>query len=377
MKKRLFMIVAVVLALSLALAACGGGGSSTPPDQPATPEPSAPSGSEPAAEAPLEVIELTMMNHEGPASVTAIMLDIWCDAIAEASGGSLIITPFHGSLGGPRDTYNMVVDGSVDIGFGLASFYPGMFPASDVIALPFLGAQNALQGGHAMQELYDTTDFLKPEYSDVHVILATTNTVAPLITVDKKVEKIEDLRGYNIRTIGGPITEFMKLAGANPMTIDLGEIYTSLEKGVINAVSAVGWEATEATKIYELGNYFLDYEMQVNPTFIIMNQAKYDSLPAAHKAILDEFSGHKAIDVQGDGREQSRQRMYDAIRDQGGEVYQLEPAEYERFKEVGSEASAIWREQVEAVGIDADALEAKCAELFAKYAQEYKYDYVF
>ena len=378
MKKKLFIVLAVIMALSLALAACGGG-TEPAPAEPADPAP-APAEPAPAPEPtapaePVETVTLTLMNHETPLSTTALMLDRWIAAVEEASGGTIKIEAHHGDMGGPRDTYNFVVDGAADIGFGLPSFYPGQFPATDVIALPFLGAKNSMQAGHTNVEMYETTPELQAEWTDVKMICMYTNTVAPLITKDKKIEKLEDLKGYNIRTIGGPVTEFMKLAGANPMTVDLGQIYPDFENNVLNAVTAVGWEAVEATKIYELGTYFLDYEMQVNPTFIIMNKAKYESLSDEHKAIIDGLGGHAAVDIQGEMREEARQKVYDEVNAAGGEVYTLSDSEKERFRELGSEASAAWRDQVNATGVDAEALEAKCAGLFEKYAAQYPYTF--
>jgi len=369
MKKRSFIIIAFIIAFTMVLAACGGGMNEPPP----APEPEpAPAPTEPAAPAPEpvgEVIELTLMQHEGPQSPTARQLDSWCEAVNIASNGQLVVTPFHGSLGGPRDTYNMVIDGSVDIGWGLPSFYPGVFPATDVIALPFIGAQSAMQAGHAMVELYETTDYLKPEWEDVHVIMLHTNMVAPLITKDLKIEKLEDLKGLNIRTIGGPVTEWAKLVGMNPMTIDLGEIYASMEKGVINAITSAGWEVVAANNFYELGDYFLDFEMQVNPCFFVMNKAKWDSLPDNIKAVIDDYSGHKAMDTFGPEREKARAAVAEIINERGGLIYGLSDEEKARFAEVGDQASDIWRDMVSATGIDADALRDKAIEMMAKYAE--------
>ena len=370
MKKRSF-IIAIIIAFTMVLAACGGGMT----EPPATPDPGPETvPEEPAAPTPTpdpvgEVIELTLMQHEGPNSPTARQIDSWCEAVNVASGGQLVVTPFHGSLGGPRDTYNMVIDGSVDIGWGLPSFYPGVFPATDAIALPFIGAQSAMQAGHAMVELYETTDYLKAEWSDVHVIMLHTNMVAPLITKDLKIEKIEDLKGLNIRTIGGPVTEWAKLVGMNPMTIDLGEIYASMEKGVINAITSTGWEVVLANNFYELGDYFLDFEMQVNPTFFVMNQAKWDSLPDNIKAVIDEYSGHKAMDTFGPEREKARAAVAEIIDERGGLIYGLSDEQKAIFAEYGDKASDIWRDQVNATGIDADALRDKAIEMMAKYAE--------
>lgn len=372
MKKRMLMVLAVVMALSVILAACGGGMTEPPAPEPepapetAAPEPEPAPAPEPAG----EVVELTLMNHEGPNSPTARQIDDWCAAVLEASGGRLVVTPFHGSLGGPRDTYNMVLDGSVDIGWGLPSFYPGVFPATDAIALPFIGAKNAMQAGHAMVELYETTDFIKPEWTDVHVIMLHTNIVAPLITKDLKIEKIEDLKGLNIRTIGGPVTEWAKIVGANPMTIDLGEIYTSMEKGVIDAITSTGWEVVLANNFYELGDYFLDFEMQVNPCFLVMNQNSWEALPDDLKAVIDEYSGHKAMDTFGPKREEARATVNQMILDRGGEIYTLNDEQKAKFAEAGDQASDVWRDQVNATGVDANALRDKAIELMAKYADE-------
>ena len=380
MKRRLSIVIAVILVLSLALAACGGKQAPAPaaPAEPAAPaDPATPAPAE-----PLEVIELTLMNHEGPNSVTAAMLDKWCAAVLEESGGALIVTPFHGSLGGPRDTYNMVMDGSVDIGFGLPTFYPGVFPATEVIGLPFIGAQNSMQAGHAMQELWDTTDVIRNEWNDVHSILQCTNTLSPLFTRDKKIMSVNDLKGMNIRTVGAPVTEWAKIVGANPMPVDLGEVYTSFEKGVINAITSVGWEAVESTSVWELGKYFLDFEMQVNPTFIVMNLDSWNRLPDTHKAFLDACSGHNAIEIMGDDREVSRARVAGKIRDKSPDnlIYRLDdldPAEVQKFKDAGYKARDVWRGQVDALGagIDTKALEEAATALMEKWVKEYYYEF--
>jgi len=366
MKKQLVIVVAVLLAFTLTLAACGGSApAATPePEAPAA-EPSAPAETAPPAST--EVFEFNLQNHDSPVGATAQFLDAWAEAIKDASDGRIIIHNFHGgSLGGPRDSYNMVADGTVDIAWGLPSFTPGLFPGTDAIALPFIGVKSSLQASYALWELYDSSDYLKPEWSDVHMILLHTNCDAPLLS-NKKIEKAEDIRGMNLRINGGPPTEWAKIAGANPMNIGIGDVYAAMEKGAVDGVTSTGWDVVSAFKFYEQADYFLDYAIHVNPYFLVMNKASYNKLPADLQAIMDEYSGYGALEIVGSRWGDVKADVLEAIKANGGDIYKLADAEQAKFDAFGVQAREIWMDEISGQGIDAEGLVAKTLELLDKY----------
>ena len=368
MKKRLFIVLAVMLALTMTLAACGGGIETPPEPAPAPPveTPTAPAEPDPTPPASTETFEFNLQNHDSPVGATAQFLDAWAEAIKEASGGRIIINNFHGgSLGGPRDSYNMVADGTVDIAWGLPSFTPGLFPGTDAIALPFIGVKTSLQASYALWELYDTTEYLKPEWSDVHMILLHTNCDAPLLS-NKKIESADDLRGMNLRINGGPPTEWAKLVGANPMNIGIGDVYAAMEKGAVDGVTSTGWDVVAAFKFYEQADYFLDYAIHVNPYFLVMNKGSYDKLPDDLKAIMDDFSGYGALEVVGSRWADVKAAVFGSIEETGGTIYKLDPAEQAKLDDFGVQAREIWMEELNGLGIDAEGLVAKTLELLEK-----------
>ena len=314
-----------------------------------------------------EVYEFNLQNHDSPTGATAQFLDAWAEEISEASDGRIKITNFHGgSLGGPKDTYNMVVDGTVDIGWGLPSFYPGIFPATDAIALPFIGVETSLQASYALWDLFDSTEHLKDEWSNVKVLLLHTNCDAPLIT-DKKLESINDLRGMNLRVNGGPPTEWAKLADANPMNIGIGDVYSSMEKGVINGVTSTGWDVVNAFKFYEQADYFLDYSIHVNPYFLVMNNASYEKLPDDLKTIMDKYTGYGALEIVGSRWADVKEDVFKKIDAAGGEIYTLPAQEHEKFVELGVRARETWMNELKNKGIDSQGLVDKTMELLDKY----------
>lgn len=375
MKFRLVVLFSLVLALALALSACGGGietptttagadttattaASGSSDSSATTASTAAPSG---------EVFEFNLQNHDSPTGATAQFLDAWAAAIKEASNGRIIINNFHGgSLGGPKDSYNMVLDGTVDIAWGLPSFSPGLFPATDAIALPFIGVKTSLQASYALWELYDTTDYLKPEWSKVKVLLLHTNCDAPLIT-DKKITSVNDLKGMNMRINAGPPTEWAKLVGANPMNIGIGDVYAAMEKGVVDGVTSTGWDVVNAFKFYEQGDFFLDYAIHVNPYFLVMNTNSYNKLPDDLKAIMDQFSGYGALEIVGSRWADVKADVLNKINEAGKELYTLPAEEMAKFEDLGAQAREVWMADLKGKGIDADGLVAKTMELLDKH----------
>ena len=75
---------------------------------------------------------------------------------------------------------------------------------------------------------------IQDEFKDVKVLLFYTSEPYTLITRNKPVKSIEDIKGMKIRMTGGPPTDMMKLLGGVPMLIPMPDSYISLQKGVID-----------------------------------------------------------------------------------------------------------------------------------------------
>jgi len=314
------------------------------------------------------VFEFNLSSHDSPVGTTGQFLDAWSEAVNEASGGRIVIHNFHGgSLATMPQTLGMVLDGAIDLGWGLASFYPGVFPATDAIALPFIGLESPVQATHALWELYETTDWLKGEWTDAKVIVLHTNADTPLIS-QRKLNSAADLRGMNLRTNAGPATEWARLAGAEPVNLPIGEVYQALERGVIDGATSTGWDAVNSFRFYEQGDYFLDYALHVSPFFLIMNWDSYNRLPDDLKAIIDAHSGYGAIDIIDTRWADVKASVREIITDRGGEIYNLPPAEHARLVGFAEQAREMWKDSVRDAVDDVDGLVEKAMELMEKHS---------
>jgi len=95
--------------------------------------------------------------------------------------------------------------------------------------------------------------------------------------LNKKIAKVEDLKGLNIR-VQPLYIPFIEALGAAPLTIAAPDMYTALERGTVDGVmwpqaGITGFALEEVVK-YEI----LPGVMQVEP-LIVMNLDKWNSLP--------------------------------------------------------------------------------------------------
>ncbi len=103
----------------------------------------------------------------------------------------------------------------------------------------------------------------------------------------KPIESLDDMQGLKMRIpgLGGEV--FAKL-GVNPILLPAGEIYTSLERGVIDATEWVGPALDIKMGFYKVAPYY--YSGWHEPGSILeltFNKSFWEKLGSEHKAILE------------------------------------------------------------------------------------------
>jgi len=145
----------------------------------------------------------------------------------------------------------------------------------------------------------------------------------------------------------------------------------ALSKGVIDG-AMIPWEVAPAVKLQEVTKYHLDTAPGVpktsNSIFVIaMNQAKYDSLPADLKAVIDANSGielSKHIGKVFDGTTEGGKKL---ARDAGGVFDTLSPAEYDRWVKATEPVAREWVGEINAKGANGQALLDDAKAMLKKY----------
>jgi TRAP-type C4-dicarboxylate transport system substrate-binding protein len=296
------------------------------------------------------------------------VLKPWGERIEKASGGRLVIQHFDSmALGGtPPQLIDQARDGVADIVVTLTGYTPGRFPRTEVLELPFM-MTSPVATSKAFWTLV-AEDWQSNEYKDVKLIGAWVHGPG-VIHTSKGVKKLEDMKGKKLRGPTRVINDLLKEMGATPVGMPLPAVAEALSKGVVDG-TVIPWEVTPAIKLAELVKKHTEFggkESFYTATIVMaMNKAKYDSLPADLKTILDAESGLKlsgeAADLMLKGDVPARKIATDA----GNEITTLDETEVARWKAAAKPVVDRWVEDMKGRDVDGAALIEKARSLIAK-----------
>lgn len=310
-----------------------------------------------------DTIELKM-SHFLPSTypVQRDFLEPWARELEARTNGrvKVQIFPAGSSFGHVAKQMDQVRAGVVDIAHGLTGIPRGRLPRTSIIDLPFL-VQTSDAASRTLWKLYPK--YLKSEYPGVKVLALHAHNAGLIHTRDKKVTSIDDLKGLRLRTPSLAISMMLEELGASPVGMPPTQVYENLEKGVIDG-TVFPWDAVNGFKLYEPLNYHLDARAYTTSFFFVMNERKYNALPADIRQVIDEMSGEALVNKFGDWWNQWDQPGLDAAMKKGNEVSKLT-----------AEQRTQWRERlapaIERYLVDLEKKGIKDAREIYRKAQEY------
>lgn len=245
-----------------------------------------------------EVVVLRMSHFmPAPSAMNMQVFEPWAKKIEKESNGRIKIENFSGStLSKASETYDAAVSGKVDIGIQLQGYSSGRFPLSQIAELPGMSS-SASQMSCLMQTLYDDGT-ISSEYKDSHV-LALYGLGPGVLHSSKLIATPEDMRGLRIRRPSAVAGDIIESMGAAPVGLPATDIYTSLQRGVIDGLS-LPWDGVPVFRVNELVKNHTNIPLYSSSFVMNMNQEKYDSLPADLKKVIDDNSGMVFAKMVGD-----------------------------------------------------------------------------
>lgn len=170
-----------------------------------------------------------------------VVADEWIKRIEAATDGRVKIRQVAGgTLLKPENMVEGIRGRVADIGSTVVSFFPGQLPISATLAGTVdinYGNKLDLKGVTAItRRLIEEFEPMSDEYKKLglHPIYYVP-TPAYAIISNKPIQKLDDFKGIKTRAFGTAIPRLLNAAGAVPVALAFGEIYTSLQTGVVDA----------------------------------------------------------------------------------------------------------------------------------------------
>ncbi|WP_306048055.1 TRAP transporter substrate-binding protein [Oceaniradius stylonematis] len=221
----------------------------------------------------------------------------WAESVSEKTGGRLAIEllPVE-SIVAHNETQDAIAAGILDGHVTDTSYFAGKDPAFGLIANP-VGAWSA------PQEMFDfmsdgggkelMNELLEPY--GLRFIGATTPGLEAFVS-KVPLTGVDDLQGLKMRAPEGLVQQVFAAAGAAPVNLPGSEVFTSLDKGVIDAADYSVFSTNQAQGIHDVAPNPVYPGFHSMPLVeISMNKAKWDALPEDMQAALEESVAEFAL----------------------------------------------------------------------------------
>ena len=294
----------------------------------------------------------------------------WCDKVNKESGGKLKCQIYPAmQLGGtPPQLFDQMRDGVSDITWTVPTYQAGRFIKSEVFELPFM-VNTAEKASPALWDYVQKNSL--DEFKGSKVIFMHLHDGAQLQFGSKAVKSLEDLKGLKIRAATRLNGKMLEALGAIPVQMPVPAAPEAVAKGVVDGVS-LPWEVMTPYKMQEITKFHTETAPGLakisNTIFVFaMNQAKYDSLPADLKKVIDNNSGRDVSTWAGKAMDATTAPSRKIAQDRNNTFITISADEYKRWQKATENVDDDWIKEANGRGANGKALLEDAKALLKKY----------
>ena len=278
--------------------------------------------------------------------------EAWAERVGELSEGRIEITVVPvGTVVAHNETLEAVGAGILQGHITDPSYFSGKDPAFAMLG-NLVGAWSAPEqmfdymenggGKELFNELVNPygLQFLGASATGVEAFLST-----------KPIHGVDDLKGIKMRAPEGMVQEVFAAAGASPVNLPGSEVYTALEKGVIDAADYTVFSTNHAQGMHEFAKYPLYPGFHSMPVIeVSVNKEIYDGLPEDLQTLLNDSVSVFAEDMITQLDEQNEVAVAEAQADPEITVIDWSDEERAKFRSIAKSQWANWAERSEMAG---------------------------
>lgn len=298
------------------------------------------------------------------------MIEPWCAKIARESGNRLKcqIYPSMQLGGSPPQLFDQVKDGVADIVWTLPGYQAGRFLATEVFELPFMVAS----AEKASKALWDyAAKNARDEYRGVKPLIFHVIPGTELHTTKQQIKVMADFKGMKLRAPNRMATKLVAALGATPVPMPVPQVPEALAKGVIDG-TVLPWEVIPSLKIQEIAKFHTETPagtpfIATSAFLFAMNPAKYESLPADLKKVIDNNAGATLSQATGKTWDGSQAAGRQAAKDRGNTFYTIPSSELDNWVKAAAPLYDDFTADMDKKGLPGKAMLQDARDLLVKY----------
>jgi TRAP-type transport system periplasmic protein len=288
------------------------------------------------------------LSHSMSPGATAlhVLADAFRELAEAATGGAVEVRVFpSGTLGQEREVVQQLQEGLVDFMVSGTAIWGSVAPKVQVFDFPFLWRDwdhvHAVVDGPVGRE---AADYMESALGVRPLAWGDSFGFRQVVTRSREVREPRELAGLKLRTIQSPIyVKAVELMGATPTPMAFGEVYTSLQTGVID-----GYEHDASTtlqqRFFEVARFMTRTRHIAGVLGLWASAAGWQRLPAALRPKL-EAAALEAARHQRERVEPEDRTSTERLAAQGMTIREIDRAGF-----LGA-AEALWRSEARALDV--------------------------
>jgi len=311
-------------------------------------------------------------NEPGPnKGVRAEAVNFIAEQIAERTNGEVRVEQ---NWGGALFKTNAALE-SLSTGVGDMGVIIGAYAASEFPELQMAGLQlkpaNPWVMMQAVYELFTTNEQLKARMDELNLEYISTFSLSPgiLACSGEGIRSLDDVPGTKFAHTGASTDIFGELGG-NLVAMPIYDVYQGMETGLVECSVTYAYYAV-ASKLNELVDTITDTRfasLASLGTFI--NKDTFDMLSPEQQEIIRQV-GRDTMDFYGERLVKADIAAMETLStgEDKVEFVELTEAEYAKMDEMAQPSIQKWKADMDAVGMDGDALIAEFLGLVEKWTK--------
>ena len=197
-------------------------------------------------------------------------------------------------IAGP-DSLRLIEDVTLDSAQIYSGYVGGDFPIMDMSNLWGLFANQ--------QDQLDVIDAIQPKMAEVTaenggIQIAYMMTAHNYIFAKPAVSGLDDLQGLKVGSHSTALSDLLPGMGADPQFIAFADVYTALERGVIDGAISRG-SCGHGLRWYEVSDYLVGPIVSVGHSWFAVNSGRWNQMPKdLQNIVLEEGARHAYLNRQ-------------------------------------------------------------------------------
>lgn len=273
------------------------------------------------------------------------------DSLREKSDNKIRMQYFRGGELVSSDQFVEAVGrGTIDIAYGVGSYWPGQVEVGNIEA----GLPGAWTTADEAREVFKKLDPIIAEaYEEKGVVLIGRGFGSDYELLTKQpVTSLEDLKSMKIRSTG-QMAKVLKEFDVPTVFLPAEELYVGLSTGVIDGVLYGGPLEYEQLKLNEVAKHYTSLNL-LNPGWIetiIINQKVWNKMSDEQQSLVKEAVNQYAEDIH-QWLDAGNKKLMEE-----GELFEFASLNEEDSKQLATAAEKIWDEEAAKSERNAKAIE--------------------